>query len=131
MPQIANITVKKADGTTDIVYAYVQPASGTTQPAIWRSPTGAAPAHKAELRVKATSNKANTVRRVEGTYTYPQTATASDGSITVVNRGSITFTGVIPQAMPQTEINELVHQGLNLVASSLNKSQLTEGFAAG
>jgi hypothetical protein len=129
MPAQTAITVKKADGTTDIIYAAVQPSSGVN-PAIWRSPVGAAPAHKAELRVKATPNKANTVRRLEGVFSYPQTATAADGSITVVNRGSISFTATVPQSMPQTEINEMIHQGFNLVASSLNKSQGTEGFAA-
>lgn len=129
MPNQAAITVKKADGTTDIIYSAVQPSSGGS-PAIWRSPVGAAPAHKAELRVKASSNQAGTVRRIEGTYVYPQTATGSDGSVTVVNRGSLSFTAVVPQAMPQTEINEMVHQGFNLLASSLNKSQVTEGFAA-
>lgn len=130
MPQQASMTVKKADGTTDIVYAAVQPASGTTNPAIWRSPTGAAPAHKAELRVRAASNKANTVRRVEGTYVYPQTVTGTDGVISIANRGSISFQAVVPQAMPITEINEMAHQGMNLIAHSLTKSEVIEGFAA-
>ncbi len=130
MPQQADITVKKADGTTDITYAKVVPSSGSNSPAIWRSPVGAAPAFKAELRVKSNPNKANTVRRVEGTFTYPQTVTSASGDTTIANKGTITFSCVVPQAMPQTEINEMVNQGLNLLASSLNKSQCTEGFAA-
>jgi len=129
MPNIANMTVKKADGVTDIVYAFVNGASGSA-PAVWRSPVGAAPAHKAELRAKSTSNQANTVRRLEIVYAFPQTVTGTDGTVTIANRGSLTLSGVIPQSMPQTEINEMVHQGLNLFAHSLTKSELTEGYAA-
>jgi hypothetical protein len=130
MTQAASITVKKADGTTDIIYSAFVGSQGSTQPAVWRSPNGAAPAHKAELRIRSNGNKAGTVRRLEGTYVYPQTATAVDGSITVVNRGLISFSLVVPQAMPQTEINEMIHQGLNLLASSHVKTQGTEGYAA-
>jgi hypothetical protein len=130
MPQQIDLTVKKADGTTDITYVKVQPSSGTTSPAVWRSPVGAAPAHKAELRVKAFPNKAGTVRRVEGVYISPQTVTATDGSVTVANRLTLAFQGVVPQSMPQSEINEAVRQGFNLFASVHVKAQVEEGFAA-
>lgn len=35
MPQMANITVKKADGTTDVVYTALTPAGGDNSPARW------------------------------------------------------------------------------------------------
>lgn len=129
MPNIAPITVKKADGTTDVTYDDVQPASGTSQPAIWRSPIGDAPAHKAELRVRAQANKLGTVRRVEGTLVAPQVVTAPDGSKSVTNRVIVSFTASVPQAMSQTEINEAIAQAFGLFNSSLIKSSVTSGFA--
>jgi hypothetical protein len=129
MPQQANITVKKADGITDVIYSSVQPASGGN-PAVWRGPQGVAPAHKPELRVRSSSNKANTVRRIEGSLMYPQTVTGTDGTVTVANRITVGFNAAVPQGAPQTEINEAVAQAFNLFASSLNKSMVQEGFAA-
>lgn len=128
MPNIANMTVKKADGITDIIYSYVSGAAAAAA-AVWRSAVGSAPAHKAEYRVKGSSNQSGTVRRIEGIYVYPQTVTGTDGTVTVANRGTISFQAVVPQAMPQTEINEMAHQGLNLIGHSLTKSSVTEGFA--
>jgi len=130
MPNQADITVKKADGSTDIVYAKVVPSSGSNSPAIWRSPVGAAAGHKATLRVRSAPNASGTVRRVEGEYVFPETATAADGKVTVVNKARLQFTAVVPQDMLDTLVAEFAHQGLNLMASSLNKSQVIEGYAA-
>lgn len=130
MPQIANITVKKNDGTTDIVYAGVVPSAGDRSPAIWRSPVGAAPAFKPELRVRTTPNASNTVRRLEGEYAYPITAAATDGKITVVDKPKMTLTVSCPQGVAQTELDEFVSQGLNLFSSTLVKSMAKEGYAA-
>lgn len=129
MANIANMTVKKADGTTDAIFTAVKGSNGI-QPAEWRGPTGAAPAHKQVLRIKGSSNKAGTVQRLDGVFVHPQTATALDGSITVVNRAILAINGSFPQSMPQTEINECVHQALNLYAHIHVKTQFMEGFPA-
>lgn len=40
MPTMANITVKKADGTTDIVFDAIAGSGGDTSAARWRQDTG-------------------------------------------------------------------------------------------
>lgn len=42
MPTMANITVKKFDGTTDIVFDALSGSGGDGSPAVWRQDTGAA-----------------------------------------------------------------------------------------
>lgn len=42
MPSMASITVKKFDGTTDIVYDALSASGGDSSPAVWRQDTGAA-----------------------------------------------------------------------------------------
>jgi hypothetical protein len=39
------------------------------------------------------------------------------------------MSAVIPQGMPDTDLNEAVSQGLNLLASSLVNGSLKAGFA--
>lgn len=130
MPQMIDITVKKADGTTDITYYKVVPSSGSNSPAIWRSSVGSAPAHKATLRVRSAPNASGTVRRVEGDFVYPETATAADGKITVVNRARVQVIATAPQEMADSLISEAIEQGLNAFASSHFKAMAKEGYSA-
>lgn len=130
MPQIAPITVKKNDAVTDIVYAGVVPSAGDRSPAIWRSPVGAAPAFKPELRVRTLPNSAGTVRRLEGEFAYPITAVATDGKVSVVDKPKMSIVISCPQAVAQTEIDEFVSQGLALMSSSLFKDMAKSGYAA-
>lgn len=130
MPSIASITVKKNDGVTDIVYAGVVPSAGDRSPAIWRSPNGSAPAFKAELRARSLPNAANTVRRLEGDYSYPITATASDGKVSVIDKPKMSIIVSCPQGVAQVELDEFVSQGLNLFSSVLFKGMAKEGYAA-
>ena len=37
MPQGSNITIKKDDTVTNIVYTFVVPSSGDATPAVWKS----------------------------------------------------------------------------------------------
>lgn len=130
MTQQANITVKKYDGTTDVVYSAVLPAAGGN-PAEWRAPTlGTAVAHQPVLKIRSSKNKAGTVSRVEGIAVYPEIATAADGTKTVPNKLTITFGVVNPAGMAITSVQEGVYQLFNLIASAHVKTQAVEGFAA-
>jgi hypothetical protein len=130
MTQQTNITVKKYDGTTDVVYSAVLPAAGGNA-AVWRAPTlGTAMAHQPELRIKSSKNKAGTVQRVEGVMVYPEVVTAADGSKTVSNRALGGFYFVNPGNMALTAVQEAAAQFLNLCASTHVKTQAIEGFAA-
>lgn len=130
MTQQANITVKKYDGVTDVIYSAVLPASGSTA-AVWRAPTlGTAQAHQPELRIKSTRNRAGTVQRVEGVMVYPEIITATDGSKSVLNKTIVSFNVTNPSGMALTAVQEGIAQAFNLFASAHVKTQATEGFAA-
>lgn len=131
MPSMANITVKKNDGTTDIVWTAACPSSGDGVAAIWRSETvGSAPAHYPTFELRSRYNGQKTARRMDGVFVYPETATDSTTSlVSVVNRIPFQFTAAIPQGTPSAVINEAVSQFANLLASTLIKDANKAGFA--
>lgn len=131
MASLANITVKKNDGTTDIVWTGVCPSSGDGVPALWRSETvGSAPGHKPTLELSTRYNGARTARRIDGKFIYPQIATDSTtGLTTVVNRVVANISMAVPDACPTTDINEAVSQMFNLLVSTLVKDSFKTGFA--
>lgn len=130
MPNLANITVKKADGTTDIVYSAISASAGDKSPAMWRANVGSAPAFNPELRVSSEFNGPRTARRVKASYAYPYTVTGSDGKVTVSDRMVGDFTFVIPQSVPSNITDEAAVQLANLIASTLVKEMLKTGYAA-
>lgn len=132
MPDMANITVKKNDGTTDIVYTKQTPASGDNTPAVWRSTSvGTAPAHAPELRLLAKDAKSGANRALRSTYKYPQIATNSTTGITsVVDVASASTDWNFPKAMSQADINEFVSQYANLLVSVLVKDCVKSGYSA-
>lgn len=132
MASAANITVKKNDGTTDIVYTTLVPASGDNSPAIWKATTvGSAPAHQPELRLTSREAAAGQKRALRSTYVYPQIATDSTTSITsVVDRASAATDWSFPKGMSQTDINEFVSQYANLLVSTLVKDCVKSGYSA-
>lgn len=132
MPAIADITIKKNDGTTDIVYAAKVPSSGDNTAALFRSDANAAPyaGLKPELSVTSKWNGDKTVRRVSMIGKYNSYAT--DSTTTISSKiGSVTMdvTLAIPQSIPQADIDEGVSQLTNLITSTLIRSCLKAGFA--
>lgn len=129
--QMADLTtVKKADEITNIVYTAKVASAGDRTPAIWKSTTvGTAPAHNPTLSLTSRSNADGKVRRVEVAFTYPQTAVASDGSVTVVNLFQFSGSAAVPQGMPQVDINEAVAQCFNALSQTLIKSSIKDGYA--
>lgn len=130
MANMADISVKKADETTSITYSQVAASAGDRTPALWKcTSVGSAPAHNPSASLSSRWNEKKTARRLDFTYAYPQTATAADGSISIVNVLPIELNIVVPQGMPQTTIDEGVAQAMNLLASVLMKSSMKSGFA--
>jgi len=131
MAALADITIKKADGTTDIVWSAVAGSGGDKSPAIWRSnsavgTTGQNPV----MNCTARWNTAGDVRRVDFSATFPSVYTnASTGQ--VETRAKMNFTGsfAVPQNISATDINEFAAQIPNLVASALLKGSIATGFA--
>lgn len=130
MPTMANIVIKKSDGTTDVTYTAVVPSAGDSSPAIWQSQgVGTAALHYPTLEMKSRFNGAKTARRVDWIYVYPQIATDSTTSLTsVVNRMVHSGSSVVPTACPSTYTAEFAAQCPNLLASTLVKSVFSSGY---
>lgn len=127
---MANITVKKNDGTTDVVYTALTPSAGDKTPAYWRNNTvGTAESHKPEMRMTSKPNGDLSSRAVSVNFSYPQTVTGGDGKVSIAYRTNFTLTGSIPQGMTTADVNEAVSQFLNLCASTLVKDSFKAGFA--
>jgi len=130
MPNLANMTVKKNDGTTDIVWTGVVPSAGDKTPAVWKSQTvGTADSQRPELKLSSRDNGPATARRLDGTFTYPTLATGSDGKVNVVDRMIINISAVKPKAMIDADVNEAVSQAMNLFGSTLIKDSFKQGYA--
>lgn len=131
MSAAASITVKKNDGTTDVVYGVLEGRSGDN-PARWKAPAlGATPATQPELRINS-RNIAGTDRvKVVATFMYPYSVVNSTTGVTTVQDREIfrlEYTGSL--AIPQTSRDEAVSQGMNLLANAAFKTMLKELAAA-
>lgn len=132
MPAGSNITIKKDDGVTNIVYTFIVPSSGDSTPAVWKSQTvGSAQSHQPELRLTAGEADNGASRRLRATYQYPQIATDSTTSlVSVVNRATLSVEWKFPKGMPQTDINEFCSQGVNLLDDAVINGCLKAGYSA-
>jgi hypothetical protein len=131
MPNQANITVKKNDGTTDIIWTGVQGASGDRSPAIWRSLTvGVAPAFQPRLEMTARPSGTGSARRMDVEFVYPYTTVGSDGKTNTAEKAVFTGSFLQPLGMPTTDFNEAVAQAMNLLASAHMKANFQSGYAA-
>lgn len=129
MPQMANITVKKADGTTDVVFTSMTPSSGDGVAAQWRANgSGASAAVRAVATCSSKFNGAKTARRVDLTFNYPQVETVG-GVETVVNRLPFVLSVPIPLSATDAAISEAVAQATNFFASALIRDSLKAGYS--
>lgn len=133
MPAMASITVKKADGTTDITYDALAASGGDNSPAVWRQDTGAAAGLPVGLRnqfsLTSKWNGPKTARQMSISFIMPyavQDSTTTKYSAT----DRVVFNGIctLPVAIPSANLNEVV-QVLNLLASTLSKSSFQAGYA--
>jgi hypothetical protein len=130
MASIANITVKKNDGTTDILWTGIQASAGDKSPAIWRSLTvGSAPAFQPVMKMTSRDNGTKSARRVDVEITYPYTTVGSDGKTYLAEKAIYTGSFLCPQGMPVADFNEAVSQAMNLTAATLVKDSFKAGFA--
>lgn len=134
MPTMASITVKKADGTTDIIYDSLTPSGGDNQPAVWRQDTGQPVGVPVGLRPRlhiGTKNNGPKTARVESIeYAFPyavqdSTTTLYSSKDQVVFKGTLTS----PMAIPASVLKEAAYQFGNLMASALVKSVGETGYA--
>lgn len=129
MANIANITVKKNDGTTDIVYTALVPSAGDSVPAQWRSDTvSTIPAHRPTFKMLTQNNSKRNARVERLSFAYP---------VFISENGIEKKIGVIPMELnatigtnfDQSVVNEAVSQFGNLVISALIRGSMKDGYA--
>ncbi len=130
MPQMANITVKKYDGTTDIVWTAKIPSAGDKSQAIWRSDSVSdAAATRPSMTAVSQPNGPKTARRVNVKISYPVALTDANGRSYVADTAVLSVEAVVPQGMPDSDLNEWAAQSGNLLASTLMKDVFRSGFS--
>lgn len=132
MPSMANITVKKNDGTTDIVWTAVQPSSGDGVAAIWRQEVASMhTAGKPTFALSAKYNGNRTARRVTVEARHPQVYTNSTtGIVGVENILPISISASIPTTYPQAFVDEAISQTFNILVAALIKDCFKSGYSA-
>lgn len=130
MPTMANITVKKADGTTDVVYTAIAGSAGDNSPAMFRNETiGTTLAERPSLLISSLSNGPKTARRINVNFSWPITSQDAGGNKTVSGRMTGTASCLVPQNQDVAIINEQASQFSNLLGSVLVKASFKDGFA--
>lgn len=126
MPTFGNITIKKADGTTDVVYTGIARSGGDNNPTRYRSETvGTVPAQKPVFAIVCGPGPNSSRKAVfNGKFPYYDIDGKERGSVILRNAEVI-----VSQGISTSEINEGVYQLLNLAASSAAKQTAAEGYA--
>lgn len=116
MPNASDLTVKKYDNATDVIYVAKAGASGDSSPAIYRLDAfAAAQAFRPELKVWSRASADRLSRIVEIAYFYPQLFTESTTGLSkVANRARFQGKWTCPMDMPTADLNEFAAQAANL-----------------
>jgi hypothetical protein len=131
MTSMASITVKKADGTTDITYSALTASAGDGVAAQWRSETAGSQVNaKPTLSMVSQYNGNRTARRIDLSFKYPQAVTDSTTSVvSVANTVPLSMSITIPLGVPDSIVAEAVAQATNLLHSTLIVDSLKAGYA--
>ena len=130
MPQMANITVKKADGATDVTYTALSSSAGDQSPARWSDLSSATvAARRATYNSTSRFNGKRDARVVENVLKYPDVQTINGASV-VLGNVVINISGTIPLQVTDTAIAEAVAQAANLFKASLVQDTFKTGYAA-
>lgn len=129
MPQMANITVKAANGTTDVTYVSATPSAGDKVPARWTVPEAhVKPAFRPTFSVVTSDNGPKTARTVDIQLSYPIVETVN-GIDTVVARVPAKFHIVLPTNAATSSVKEPAYQIGNLVSAALVRAVFESGYA--
>jgi len=135
MPAMANLVVKKADGTTDITFNQLAAASGDGSRAVWRAdssaPVGLPVGLRQTFSVGSTWNGPKTARRIAFEFAYPYATQDTTTSLysardrVVFNQNGATF----PAGIPSSVLSEAAAQFSNLMGTQLMKDVMSTGYA--
>jgi hypothetical protein len=123
---MADITVKKADGVTNITYTQLTPSAGDRVAAQWRENTATTAAYRPVVGMRTQNNGAKDGRRVLITGNFPYVDPVSG---LVIAKMPLVFEGTVPLNVPDTFVSEGVAQFSNLLVSALIQASIKAGFA--
>jgi hypothetical protein len=130
MPVLANITIKKFNGTTDVIYTAVAGASGDNSPAVFRNGTeGTTLAENPTFLISSKANGPKTGRRINVEFSWPTKTVDASGNVTITGRAAGSATLLVPQNQTVATINEMGSQFGNLLGATLTKACFVEGYA--
>lgn len=132
MPQMADIVIKAADGTTNVTYVAKAPSSGDNTAAVWRNDAASdVGIGKPQFSLKTRFNGNKTARRFEAEYVFPIVALNSTTNVkSVVSKIPISISGVLPLNATDAQIKEAVYQYSNLLVAQLIRDSLVSGYSA-
>lgn len=129
MAAIANITIKKADGTTDVVYTALTGAPGDGTPAKWRNEDVTLPiGQRASLTALAKPNGKADARQVQIRVRRPVVRMVNSVPVLI---GTIPFevNATLGEQYTQAELDEAIAQALNLTAVAAIRDVFKTGYA--
>lgn len=129
MPNMSNIVVKKADGTTDFTWTKISPAAGDGSFASWQG-EGPSRAAQGSFRLKASSNGAGTARKVSISGMIPIVAVdPSTGLSRAVAIAPIEVNFTSPNNMLVSTLVDAVAIMTNTLSSDLVRECLANGVS--
>lgn len=131
MPAIANVTVKAANGTTDVIFVATNPSSGDGVPALWRvDAEGINAAVRPWASMSSKWNAQKTARQVEIFHAHPFSFTDSTtGLVQSKDRAFARTFITLPVGITETILAEFAARNGNLLASTLFKDCIKLGYA--
>lgn len=130
MPNMANITVKKADGTTDVTFNAASPSAGDLSPAVWRQNAASGIiGHRPKVTLVVRDNAAKTGRVFQSSGSFPITFTDTNGKVSLVATVPLRFEGTLPAGVSDAMLMEAVYQYGNLIVAPLFRAALIEQYA--
>lgn len=130
MPDMANITVKAANGTTDVIYSKMTASAGDNVPARWRdNASQSVVGNRSTLMTIARDNQKQNGRAVTSRFKYVVVRNVG-GVDTVIGTIPLELHGVLGNQFTQAEIDEAVARGFNLFTSAIVRDTYKEGNSA-
>lgn len=126
--QMANITVKAANGTTDVVYTQLGASAGDDVPARWRVEDTSPIAYRRRANMLTRDNAKRNARVAIFTSAHPVIRQVN-GVDTLIGTIPLQTQGTMGTNFTQAEIDEAVAQHMNLCASALVSGSFKAGYS--
>lgn len=130
MAAASNISIKKADGTTVIVYSLLSASGGDRSPAVWRSTTAVGTAGQQPFcQMSSRSSGDGNVRRVDVLFVYPSVYTDTSGNTQVRSKAVFQGSWALPLDATSADLAEMGAQMPFMMSSAQWMTAFQTGYA--